>query len=259
MGIHSRKGRYTLRIILIATGSVFLAMFFFKAAPIEILSYGHLHGSTENQAVALSFDDGPDWGEEVLLSALNEAEIRATFFWTWEKVEMLDAEDPQRFARIINLLREGNHEVGIHGLSCRVSSNLIRRTLGLAEVEDLETIKENFTSLLNQTPNLYRPHGFQLGRELIKSIKSSGLQLVIGSPTYQIGQGDPSRSYLKAFERAKPGDIICGHDSKNCYQDFGLAAQIAELIPEIKDILVKRCISVVTVSEIIFTQVSAQD
>jgi hypothetical protein len=131
--------------------------------------------------------------------------------------------------------------------------------LGLAKVEDLTTVREYFSELLHQRPILYRPHGFQLGHELIKTIKASQLQLVVGSPSYQIGQRNPSRSYLKAFEKAKPGDIICGHDSKDCYPDFGLAQQIARLIPEIKEILAKRGISVVTVSEIISPDVSAQD
>jgi peptidoglycan/xylan/chitin deacetylase (PgdA/CDA1 family) len=259
MRIRVRKGRHALRIILIATASVFLTMFFWKAAPIEILSSAHFHGSTENQAIALSFDDGPDWGEEVLLSALNQAEIRATFFWTWEKVEMLNSEDPQRFARILELLREGDHEVGIHGHKCTVSSNLLRRILGLAEVEDLTMVKRYFSGLLHQTPTLYRPHGVQLGRELINAINASGLQLVVGSPSYQIGQGNPPRSYLQAFRRAKPGDIICGHDSKDCYPDFGLAQQITQLIPEMEEILANRGISVVTVSEIISPDVLAQD
>jgi peptidoglycan/xylan/chitin deacetylase (PgdA/CDA1 family) len=248
-----------VKLIIIGLVLIPLIIFLWKAAPIEILTSAHLHGSMENSAIALSFDDGPDWGEEVLLPALNQAEIRATFFWAWEKVEMLNSEDPQRFARILELLREGDHEVGIHGLKCTVSSNLLRRILGLAKVEDLTTVREYFSELLHQRPILYRPHGFQLGRELIKTIKVSQLQLVVGSPSCQIGQRNPSRSYLKAFQKAKPGDIICGHDSKDCYPDFGLAQQIARLIPEIKEILAKRGISAVTVSEIISPDVSAQD
>ncbi len=248
-----------VKLIIIGLVLIPLIIFLWKASPIEILGSAHLHGSTENRAIALSFDDGPDWGEEVLLSALNQAGIKATFFWTWGKVEMLNSEDPQRFARILELLREGDHEVGIHGLKCSVSSNLLRRILGLAEVEDVTTIKKYFFDLLHQWPTLYRPHGLQLGRGLIETIKASRLQLIVGSPSYQIGQRNPSRSYLKTFQKAKPGDIICGHDSKDCYPDFGLAQQIARLIPEIKEILAKRGISVVTVSEIISPDVSAQD
>jgi len=199
----------------------------------------------------LSFDDGPDWGEEVLISALNQAGIKATFFWTWQKVEILSSQDPERFARILQLLREGEHEVGIHGFKCDISPNLVRRIFGFTKAEDLTIIQQNFSDLLHKRPTLYRPHGFQLGRQLSRAIKASGLKLVLGSPSYQIGQRNPARSYLKAFEKAKPGDIICGHDSKDCYSDFGLAWQIAQIVPEIEKILAKRNLSAITISEIL--------
>jgi len=230
---------------------ILLIIFLWEAAPIEIITSAHFYGSTENRAIALSFDDGPDWGEEALISALNQAGIKATFSWTWQKVEMLDSQDPTRFARILQLLSEGKHEVGIHGLKCDISSSLVRRIFGLAEAEDLARAQQNFSELLHQKPTLYRPHGFRLGRQLFEALKASELKLVVGSLSSQIGQRNPEHSYLKAFEKAKPGDIICGHDSKDCYHNFGLAGQIAQIIPEIEKIITKRNLSVVTISEIL--------
>jgi hypothetical protein len=164
---------------------------------------------------------------------------------------MLSSQDPERFARILRLLKEGQHEVGIHGFDCDISSNLVRRVLGLAETKDLTKIQQNFSNLLDQRPTLYRPHGFQLGRQLYEAIKASGLKLIVGSPIYQIGQRNPARSYLNGFEKAEPGDIICGHDSKDCSPDFGLAWQIAQIVPKIERIVARRNLSVVTISEIL--------
>lgn len=246
-----RKGRIRARLILIGVAPVLLVVFLWRAAPIEIITSAHFHGSKEGGAIALSFDDGPDWGEEVLISALNQAGIRATFFWTWQKVEMLSSEDPQRFAGILHLLRDGDHEVGIHGFRCDVSSNLISRVLGFTKAEDLTRIQQNFSSLLGREPALYRPHGVQLGRQLLTAVKAAELRLVLGSPAYQIGQRNPARSYLRAIEKAKPGDIICGHDSKDCYSDFGLAGEIAQIVHEIQEILARRSLSLTTISEIL--------
>jgi len=240
-----------MKVIVISIVSILSVLFLWKAAFIEIIALAHFQGSTENHAVALSFDDGPDWGEEVLISALNQAGIKATFFWTWQKVEILSSQDPERFATILQLLKEGGHEVGIHGSQCNVSSDLLRRILGFAKVEDLTTVRQSFSGLLHQQPTLYRPHGIQLGRQLSRAIKASGLRLILGSPRFQIGQENVAASYLKAFQKAKPGDIICGHDSKDCYLDFGLAGEIAQIVPEIEKILAERNLSVVTVSEIL--------
>ena len=56
-----------------------------KAAAIRILTSAHFHGAIKNRAIALSFDESLDWGEEILISALNEARLKVAFFWTMAK------------------------------------------------------------------------------------------------------------------------------------------------------------------------------
>jgi hypothetical protein len=50
-----------------------------------------------HQAIALSLDDGPDWGEQSLVLALNSAVMKVTFFWTWQKVQLLRQRSASRF------------------------------------------------------------------------------------------------------------------------------------------------------------------
>ena len=218
----------------------------------DIVTSVKLDGSVGHQVIALSFDDGPDWGEESLVSALNSAGMKATFFWTWQKIQLLRQQNASRFTRLVRLITDGGHEIGIHGISCDTPSHLPERFIGIAsEFEDLSLVRQNFSELLQQNPKLYRPHCFQGSRELLQAVRASGLKLVLGSPGYQIGQRNPDTLLVRAFERAKPGAIICAHDSKDCYPDFRIAQQIAQLIPQIAQIAAKRNLCILTVSDIL--------
>ena len=59
-----------------------------------------------DNAVALTFDDGPDQGLDAFLDLLEEARARATFFVAGEQVER----DPSKLREIISR----GHEVGVH-------------------------------------------------------------------------------------------------------------------------------------------------
>jgi len=227
-------------------------MFLSKKSTVDVVTSVKLNGSVGHQAVALSFDDGPDWGEESLVLALDSAGMKATFFWTWQKIQLLRQADAGRFTRLVRLITEGGHEIGIHGMSCATPSHFPERFIGMArEFEDLSLIQKGFSELLQQNPRLYRPHCFQGSKELLKAVRTSGLKLVLGSPGYQIGQRNPGTLLVKALKRAKPGTIICGHDSKDCYPDFGLAQQIAQLIPQLAEIAAKRNLCILTISDIL--------
>ena len=88
---------------------------------------------TESEAVALTFDDGPDEGMEDLLGFLEEAGARATFFVVGEQVERA----PGRLKEIVSC----GHEVAVHcyrhrnhlRLSPRQVTEDMRRARGLVE------------------------------------------------------------------------------------------------------------------------------
>jgi peptidoglycan/xylan/chitin deacetylase (PgdA/CDA1 family) len=242
---------FSRRNIFISVIAVIIAFLLWQMAIIEIASITYFNGLRTENSIALSFDDGPDWGEEDLIFALNETGIHATFFWIQEKIELLQAEDPERFESLLGLLEEGEHEVGIHGYYCRGSRNPIDRFFILGEEEDLTTLGQAYYSLLGREAELFRSHGPRAGRQFYESLKRSDLKLVFGTPEYQISVEAPMETFSEYLRVAEPGSIICAHDSRNCDPDYGLAARIAEIVPELKEIINERNTEIVTVSDLV--------
>lgn len=241
------KRRFTRISIITAIVAILLL---WQTAIIEIGFLAEFDGPPMDNAIALSFDDGPDWGEEALISALNKAGIHATFFWTWEKIEQIKAVDSERFERILLLIREGEHEVGIHGYSCHISWNPVDRFFIFNEQEDISLLKEYYYKLFNKVPELYRSHGARSGRQFYNSLKDSDLKLVFGSLAHQISSQKVD-TLINHFQSAEAGSIICAHDSKNCDPDYGVAVEIAQIIAELSEIAHDRNLKVVTISELL--------
>lgn len=238
-------------IVIISFFSFVANLILGKKSVVDIVTSVKLD-SPEHQAIALSFDDGPDWGEESLIVALDGMGMKGTFFWTWQKIHLLREQNADKFTKLVRLIKEGGHEIGIHGINCDTPSNLsekLRDVVG--ELNDPYLVRKNFSELLKQDVRLYRPHNFQSSSGMVEALKTSGLKLVIGSPRYQIGQNDPYALLFKAFKRSKPGSIICCHDSMDCEPDFKLAEEIAQVIPQLARISTKRKLKVLTISEIL--------
>ena len=72
------------------------------------------------------------------------------------------------------------------------------------------------------------------------------IRLAIGPSRRNLG-----KKYEKNFARARRRDIICGHDSCDCDTDFGIAYDIARIVPQIKKIMVRKGLQVRTVSQAI--------
>jgi hypothetical protein len=239
------------KIWISVTATIVVLVLLWQTAIVEIMFIIRFDGPPEENAIGLSFDDGPDWGEEALISALNDTGMRATFFWMWEKIELIRSEDNERFERILNLIEDGDHEVAIHGYFCRGSQNPISRFFILHEKESIADLQIRYYELFGKEPQLYRSHGPRAGRQFYNSLKNSGLELAFGSLTYQISITAPIDIFVEYFQSAKPGTIICAHDSRNCATDYGLAKQIAQTVPELGEIARNRKLDVVTISELL--------
>lgn len=200
-----------------------------------------LRGSRESNEVALTFDDGPDLGELRLVSALNEAGLKATFFWIPQKVGWFEGQHPDELVQIASLIRKGHHEVGVHGVTCAKPRPWERLWL-----EDPKTAIWGLGQIvvcLGYMPHLYRPHCFRAFKT------PRGMTTVLGS--HFVGPKDDPRKYLWAIAKARPGDIICGHDSWDCDHKSGVAARIAEIVPKVA-FLTKSCgLKTATISEIV--------
>jgi hypothetical protein len=235
----------------IILSSVIVLLLLWQTALIELIILARFNGPQNADSLALSFDDGPDWGEETLISELNAAGIQATFFWIWEKVEILKAEDSERFERLLQLIEHGGHELGIHGYYCRGAQNPLARFLVGSDGASLHGLSNNFREMIGEEPELYRSHGPRSGRKFYNQLRESELDLIFGSLTHQISITSSEDVFIDYFSQAPPGTIICAHDSRNCEADYGLATRIARIVPELARITEERHIKVVTISDLI--------
>jgi peptidoglycan/xylan/chitin deacetylase (PgdA/CDA1 family) len=96
-------------------------------------------------AVALTFDDGPDRGLEAFLGLLKEHGARATFFVVGEQVTRA----PSRLEEILSC----GHEIAVH---CHRHRNHLRLTPGQT-VEDMRRAREVIEEAAGCFTRLFRP------------------------------------------------------------------------------------------------------
>jgi peptidoglycan/xylan/chitin deacetylase (PgdA/CDA1 family) len=97
------------------------------------------------EAVALTFDDGPDRGLDRFLDVLEEAGAKATFFAVGEQVK----HDPGSLREIVS----GGHHVGVH---CYRHLDHLRLTPGQV-VEDMHRAQEIIEEATGRPAHLFRP------------------------------------------------------------------------------------------------------
>jgi peptidoglycan/xylan/chitin deacetylase (PgdA/CDA1 family) len=98
-----------------------------------------------DNAVALTFDDGPDQQLDAFLSSLEEAEARATFFVVGEQVERA----PSKLQEIVSC----GHEIAVHCYKHRDHLHLAPRQA----VEDMRRTKETIEKVVQRPVRLFRP------------------------------------------------------------------------------------------------------
>jgi peptidoglycan/xylan/chitin deacetylase (PgdA/CDA1 family) len=153
-------------------------------------------------AVALTFDDGPDRGLDAFLGLLEEAEARATFFVVGEQV----ARDPGRLEEIVSC----GHEVAIH---CHRHRNHLRLSPRQV-VEDMRRAGGIIEEALGRPAGLFRPpHGvFNLASWL--EAGRQGWERVLWTRWGKDWEGRSTpRSIADEIGRPEPGDILLLHDS----------------------------------------------
>lgn len=103
------------------------------------------NAGADKNAVALTFDDGPDVGTEKSLDLLDEAGIQATFFAVGEQVERAPA-------RLQEIASRG-HEIGVH---CYRHRNHLRLTPAQT-VEDMRRARAIIEEVAEVDTRLFRP------------------------------------------------------------------------------------------------------
>jgi peptidoglycan/xylan/chitin deacetylase (PgdA/CDA1 family) len=153
-------------------------------------------------AVALTFDDGPDRGLDRLLELMQEAEARATFFVVGEQVESA----PGRLREIVSC----GHEISVH-----CYRHLDHRKLAPEQViEDMRRARTVIEEAAERSTELFRPpYGcFNLASWL--EAGNQGWKRVLwtrDSRDWDV-RATP-RSVVDNIGRPEAGEILLLHDS----------------------------------------------
>jgi peptidoglycan/xylan/chitin deacetylase (PgdA/CDA1 family) len=177
---------------------------------------------TQDRAVALTFDDGPNaCATPAVLDALAAADVRATFFVLGRHAE--------RWPELVRRLTVEGHAIGNHGYFHRKlqwkSPKYVRK--------DLELGTSAIEAACGVRPRYFRaPHGFR--SPWVTAIASSLGQRTVG---WSLGVWDSARPGADVIARralagARPGSLLLFHDGDG-YDAEGDRMQTARALPMI--------------------------
>lgn len=152
-------------------------------------------------AVALTFDDGPDpESTPALLAALDQAGARATFFVLVDHAE--------RWPELLRAIAE-RHEVALHGLVH--SSRLVWAHPREGAAQLVEACRR-LQTLTGAAPSLFRPPFGVTSPRLAQAATAAGLTTVWCS--VRTGDGTDARAAVvrERCRRAVAGDIVLLHE-----------------------------------------------
>ncbi|HUZ02888.1 MAG TPA: polysaccharide deacetylase family protein [Thermomicrobiaceae bacterium] len=155
-----------------------------------------------DDALALTFDDGPDRSLDAFLRALDRAAARATFFLMGEQV----ARAPSRAAEIVG----AGHEVGVHAYRHRNHLRLAPWQVA----DDLARARSTIEDATGRLTRLYRP---PYGVFSAWSWREAGRQGWVRVLWARWGRDWEARatpeSIAARIGEPRPGDVLLLHDS----------------------------------------------
>ena len=223
-------------------GSFWIAMVaFFGAGTLVRLIWGSadpatgIHGpaelyGTRDNAVSLTFDDGPDPDSTpALLEALRAHKARATFFLLVDQ-----AEAHPELARAI----AAEHEVGLHGL---VHTAWLTVTPAKRGARDLVAGRERLQELTGAVVTRFRPPFGATSPHLARAAKLAGLTLTWGRMRTRDGGAMTPEALRQRCQAIQSGDIVILHEGKRAAR---------EALPAVLDDLASRGLHSVAVCDL---------
>ena len=159
--------------------------------------------STEEQVVAITFDDGPDpVCTPRLLDLLARRQVQATFFCVGRRV----VEHPETALRIVT----AGHLIGNHSFEHSWRTNLYGEPRLRA---DLERAQTEIARVTGKSPTFFRPPMGLTNQRVFRVTRALALTVV----GYSIrgrdrGHGSVSSVVRHALRRVRPGAVILLHD-----------------------------------------------
>lgn len=184
---------YTLLILLLSTNVQF--NFFVKA-------YNKNPDYPEN-AVALSFDDGPVENTLNILDILDEYNVKAAFFCIGRNIE----KHPEIFKEII----KRGHIVGNHSFSHTRKMGFLKSNTVVTEIEKCNEIAEKIGGI---KMNLFRPPFGIINPKTKRALQKTGHQVVgWNNRPYDAITRSPDKILNRITKDLKKGDLILLHDN----------------------------------------------
>jgi peptidoglycan/xylan/chitin deacetylase (PgdA/CDA1 family) len=160
-------------------------------------------GPETSDAIALTFDDGPEPGvTERLLDTLQAHGLRATFFMIGEKV----AAAPELARRVAE-----NHEIGHH-------TYMHRKLTDLADAdveEELDRTDAIFMEMMGRRADWFRPPFGALRQDQARRVRARGMRVALWSLDTEDWRGGAAAAITERIVmHTHPGAIILGHDTR---------------------------------------------
>jgi len=164
----------------------------------------HERSDLHEDAIALTFDDGPSEWTEAILDTLARNAVKATFFVVGEAIT-------EREAILVRTVAEG-HEVGNHTFSHprldEVSADEVERQVALGR----RTIEE----VIGLAPTQFRLPGFQHNADVLRVVGACGYRWAIQASVFPADFRMTSHSDIadEVMNGVQRGSIVGLHDGK---------------------------------------------
>jgi peptidoglycan/xylan/chitin deacetylase (PgdA/CDA1 family) len=161
-----------------------------------------LKNPAANDAIALTFDDGPCvTATPDILDLLKEHAVVATFFMIGERVRR----HPDLTRRVFH---EG-HQIANHSDGHVAFRSLVPSVCK----KEMEKAEETFRSIMGVAPRFYRPPKGLINRHVVRALSGAGYYVA----TWSSMPGDYFRWHTvpwiaKRLAKVRPGDIVVLHD-----------------------------------------------
>jgi peptidoglycan/xylan/chitin deacetylase (PgdA/CDA1 family)/general stress protein CsbA len=187
-------------VALVALTAIFAAYIGAETPDATWFGGGTIHGPTNRNEVALTFDDGPNIGaSREIAKILDEHGVKGTFF---EVGKAIDAEPA-----ITRALYDDGHLLGNHSYHHDEWRWLDPR------YPELERTQKAFQRAIGTCPVLYRPPHGDRTPFLARVVRDAHMHMVLWSASAgDWATNDPALIARRIVDQARPGSILLLHD-----------------------------------------------